>query len=156
LDFREIVRDAITSTQQLIHDKNITLDMDLAPTVPVVSGDRDRLVQVMLNLLSNAVKFCDPERGLINVRLRGADDHLRIDVQDNGIGIKKKDLDKIFEPFHQVKNPAHGRPAGTGIGLTITKRIIDFHHGQIWAESRPGKGSTFTFELPVNRPETGH
>jgi signal transduction histidine kinase len=154
LDFKEVVNDAVISTRQLIHDKKITIDLDLAQTVPVVSGDRDRLVQVMLNLLSNAVKFCDPDHGLITVRLRSADDHLLVEIQDNGIGIKKKDLDKIFEPFHQVKNPTHGRPAGTGIGLTITKSIIDFHHGRIWAESKPGKGSMFSFELPVNRLRT--
>jgi Na+/proline symporter/nitrogen-specific signal transduction histidine kinase len=156
LDFREVVNDAVTSTQQLIHDKNITIDLDLAPTVPVVSGDRDRLVQVMLNLLSNAVKFCDPDRGLIAVRLRGADDHLLVEIRDNGIGIKPKDQDKIFEPFHQVKNPTLGRPGGTGIGLTITKRIIDFHHGRIWVDSQPGKGAVFSFKLPVNRPVIGH
>ena len=151
LDFREVVNDAVTSTKQLIHNKNITIDLDLAQTVPFVSGDRDRLVQVMLNLLSNAVKFCDPDGGMIAVRLRGADDHLLVEVQDNGIGIKSKDLGKIFEPFHQVKNPTLGRPGGTGIGLTITKRIIDFHHGNIWVDSEPGKGSMFSFKLPLNR-----
>jgi Na+/proline symporter/signal transduction histidine kinase len=156
LDFREIVNDALTSTRQLIHDKNITIELDLAQTVPVIAGDRDRLVQVMLNLLSNAVKFCDPDRGLINVRLRGADDHLLVEIQDNGIGIKNRDLDKIFEPFQQVKNPTFGRPGGTGIGLTITKRIIEFHHGRIWVESQPGKGAKFSFILPVNRPGTSH
>jgi Na+/proline symporter/signal transduction histidine kinase len=151
LDFREVVNDAVTSTKQLIHDKNIAIDLDLAQTVPFVSGDRDRLVQVMLNLLSNAVKFCDPENGMIAVRLRGEEDHLLVEVQDNGIGIKAKDLGKIFEPFHQVKNPTLGRPGGTGIGLTITKRIIDFHHGSIWVDSEPGKGSMFSFKLPLNR-----
>ena len=151
LDFREVVNDAVTSTKQLVHDKNIAIDLDLAQTIPFVSGDRDRLVQVMLNLLSNAVKFCDPENGMIAVRLRGEEDHLLVEVQDNGIGIKPKDLGKIFEPFQQVKNPTLGRPGGTGIGLTITKRIIDFHHGSIWVDSEPGKGSMFSFKLPLNR-----
>jgi len=150
LDFKEVVKDAAISTQQLIHDKNISLDLDLAENAPAISGDRDRLVQVMVNLLSNAVKFCDPDRGMIAVRLRSADDHLLVEVQDNGIGIKAKDLDKIFEPFHQVKNPTLGRPGGTGIGLTITKRIIDFHHGRIWVDSEPGKGSMFSLKLPLN------
>jgi signal transduction histidine kinase len=58
-------------------------------------------------------------------------------------------VEKIFEPFHQIKNPTLGRPMGTGIGLTITKRIIDFHHGRIWAESTPGKGALFSFTLPI-------
>jgi len=156
LDFRKVIKDAVSSTRQLIHDKNITIDLDLARDVPTISGDGDRLVQVMVNLLSNAVKFCDPDRGMIAVRLRGADEHLLVEVQDNGIGIKTADLGKIFQPFHQIKNPTLGRPGGTGIGLTITKRIIDFHHGRIWVDSEPGKGAMFTFTLPINRPVSGH
>ncbi len=88
---------------------------------------------------------------MIAVRLRAADNRLIVEVQDNGIGINPKDLSKIFQPFHQVKDPTHGRPAGTGIGLTITKRIVDFHHGRIWVDSEPGKGSMFSFSLPVSR-----
>jgi len=156
LDLREVVKDAVISTQQLVHDKNIAIDMDLAENVPAVSGDRDRLIQVMVNLLSNAVKFCNPDRGMIVVRLRAVNDQLRVEVQDNGIGIKPEDQAKIFEPFLQVKNPTLGRPAGTGIGLTITKNIIDFHHGRIWVDSEPGKGTMLSFELPVNPAASGH
>jgi Na+/proline symporter/signal transduction histidine kinase len=156
LDLKEVVNDAVISTQQLIFDKNITLDLDLAEDVPPVSGDGDRLVQVMVNLISNAVKFCDPDRGMIVVRLRVADHHLRVEVHDNGLGIKPEDQTKVFEPFRQIKNPTLGRPTGTGIGLTITKRIIDFHHGRIWVDSEPGKGTIFSFELPVNPAASGH
>ncbi len=156
LDLKEVVNDAVISTQQLTLDKNIALDLDLAEDVPAVSGDRDRLVQVMVNLISNAVKFCDPDRGMIVVRLRAVDHHLRVEVQDNGIGIKVEDQAKVFEPFRQIKNPTQGRPVGTGIGLTITKRIIDFHHGRIWVDSEPGQGTIFAFELPANPAASGH
>jgi Na+/proline symporter/signal transduction histidine kinase len=156
LDLKEVVKDAVISAQQLIHDKNIAIDMDLAENVPAVSGDRDRLIQVMVNLLSNAVKFCNPDRGMIVVRLRAVNDQMRVEIQDNGIGIKPEDQTKIFEPFLQIKNPTLGRPAGTGIGLTITKRIIDFHHGRIWVDSEPGKGTMFSFELPANPAASGH
>ncbi len=156
LDLKEVVNDAVISTRQLTLDKNITIDLDLAEDVPAVSGDRDRLVQVMVNLISNAVKFCDPDRGMIVVRLRAVDHHLRVEVQDNGIGIKPEDQAKVFEPFRQIKNPTLGRPAGTGIGLTITKRIIDFHHGRIWVDSEPGQGTIFSFELPANPAASGH
>jgi Na+/proline symporter/nitrogen-specific signal transduction histidine kinase len=156
IDLKEIVQDAVNSTRQLIHDKNITIDVDLAQDVPMISGDRDRLIQVMVNIISNAVKFCDPDRGMIVVRLRAADNQLIVEVQDNGIGIQPKDLNKIFQPFRQIKDPTQGRPTGTGIGLTITKRIIDFHHGRIWVESEPGKGAMFSFVLPVNRAVRGH
>jgi signal transduction histidine kinase/Na+/proline symporter len=154
LDLKEVIKDAITSTQQLIDDKKITVDLDIARRVPSVSGDRDRLVQVMVNLISNAVKFSDPNLGNISIRLRAESDHVLVEVADNGIGIRPEDQSKIFEPFHQIKNPTRGRPVGTGIGLTITKRIVDFHHGRIRVESEPGKGSTFSFTLPVNRPRT--
>ncbi|MGB5748802.1 MAG: sensor histidine kinase [Desulfobacterales bacterium] len=156
LDLKEVVNDAVISTQQLTLDKNITVDLDLAKDVPMVSGDRDRLVQVMVNLISNAVKFCDPDRGMIVVRLRAVDHHLRVEIQDNGIGIKLEDQTKVFEPFRQIKNPTQGRPVGTGIGLTITKRIIDFHHGRIWVDSEPGQGTIFSFELPANPISSGH
>jgi Na+/proline symporter/nitrogen-specific signal transduction histidine kinase len=156
LDLKEVVNDAVNSTRQLINDKNITIDLDFARDIPRVSGDRDRLIQVMVNIISNAVKFCDPDRGMIAVRLRAADNQLIVEVQDNGIGINLKELDKIFQPFHQIKNPTQGRPPGTGIGLTITKRIVDFHHGRIWVDSEPGRGAKFSFSLPVNQAVRGH
>jgi signal transduction histidine kinase len=103
----------------------------------------------MVNLISNAVKFCDADRGKITIRLTTSDQQVQVDVQDNGIGIKAEDQSKIFEKFQQVKDPSKGRPYGTGIGLTISKRIIDFHHGKIWVKSTPGIGSTFSFSLPT-------
>jgi signal transduction histidine kinase len=151
LNLAEVIEDAVTSTRQLIDDKNIDLNLDIEPYIPTVSGDRDRLVQVMVNLISNAVKFCQVDRGHITVHLQAKADQLLVQIKDNGIGIKPENINRIFEPFHQVKNPTRGRPMGTGIGLTITKRIIDFHHGRIWAESTPGKGATFSFTLPTNR-----
>ena len=156
LDLKEVVNDAVISTQQLTVEKNIAIDLDLAENAPAVSGDRDRLVQVMVNLISNAVKFCDPDRGMIVIRLRVVDHHLRVEVHDNGLGIKAEDQAEVFEPFRQIKNPTQGRPTGTGIGLTITKRIIDFHHGRIWVDSEPGKGTIFSFELPVKPEASGH
>jgi signal transduction histidine kinase len=156
LDLKEVVNDAVISTQQLTIEKNIAIDLDLAENAPAISGDRDRLVQVMVNLISNAVKFCDPDRGMIVIRLRVVDHRLRVEVHDNGVGIRPEDQAKVFEPFRQIKNPTQGRPTGTGIGLTITKRIIDFHHGRIWVDSEPGKGTIFSFELPAKPEASGH
>jgi signal transduction histidine kinase len=150
-DINEIIQDAVASTRQLVEDKNITIDYELNDHTPPISGDRDRLVQVIVNLISNAVKFCDAHRGKITIRLTANTAQVQVDVQDNGIGIKAKDQSKIFEKFQQVKDPARGRPYGTGIGLTISKRIIDFHHGKIWVKSKPGMGSTFSFSLPTSR-----
>jgi len=150
-DMTEIIKDAVASTRQLVEDKNISIDCKLNDHPPPISGDRDRLVQVLVNLISNAVKFCDADRGKISIRLTSNAREVQVDVQDNGIGIKAKDQSKIFKKFQQVKDPTRGRPYGTGIGLTISKRIIDFHHGKIWVESQPGKGSTFSFSLPTTR-----
>ena len=155
-DLKEVIQDAVASTRQLVADKKITIEYELIDHVPPVSGDRDRLVQVMVNLISNAVKFCEEDRGKIIIRLTARARELQVDVQDNGIGIKTEDQSKIFEKFQQVKDPARGRPYGTGIGLTISKRIIDFHHGRIWVESTPGKGSTFSFSLPTTRQAAPH
>jgi Na+/proline symporter/nitrogen-specific signal transduction histidine kinase len=149
IDIKEIIQDAVASTRQLVEDKNITIDYELNDHPPPISGDRDRLVQVLVNLISNAVKFCDADRGKITIRLTANTKQVQVDVQDNGIGIKAEHQIKIFEKFQQVKDPARGRPYGTGIGLTISKRIIDFHHGKIWVNSKPGIGSTFSFSLPI-------
>jgi Na+/proline symporter/nitrogen-specific signal transduction histidine kinase len=150
-DIKEVIQDAVSSTHQLIEDKDITIEYELTDNPPLISGDRDRLVQVMVNLISNAVKFCDSDRGKITIRLTASEQQIQVDVQDNGIGIRTRDQDKIFEKFQQIKDPARGRPYGTGIGLTISKRIIDFHHGNIWVNSKPGEGSTFSFTLPTSR-----
>jgi len=151
LNLKEVIKDAVASTRQLMQDKNIKINLAIEPQIPSVAGDRDRLVQVMVNLISNAVKFCEADRGNITVRLKAKTSHLLVQVEDNGIGIKPENLNRIFEPFHQIKNPTKGRPMGTGIGLTITKRIIDFHHGRIWVESTPGSGAIFSFTLPIHR-----
>jgi len=151
LNLEEVIKDAVASTRQLIQDKNIKINQAIEPSIPSIAGDRDRLVQVMVNLISNAVKFCEADRGDITIRLKAKTSHLLVQVEDNGIGIKPENLNRIFEPFHQIKNPTKGRPVGTGIGLTITKRIIDFHHGRIWVESTPGSGAIFSFTLPIHR-----
>lgn len=149
IDIREVINDAVTSTNQLIRDKNIRVELDLPDQVPVTDGDRDRLMQVMLNLISNAVKFCNSTEGIITISLSVETDNMRVDVKDNGIGISHEDQAIIFEKFRQVTDAARGRPTGSGLGLTITRRIIDFHKGKIWVESEPDKGSTFSFTLPV-------
>jgi Na+/proline symporter/nitrogen-specific signal transduction histidine kinase len=146
----EVIQDGATATRQLVNEKGIGIDLSLEDRLPPVSGDRDRLVQVIVNLISNAVKFCPARQGRIDIRLFRAGERLRVDVTDNGIGIKPEDQPKIFEKFLQIKDPARGRPIGTGMGLTICKRIIDFHHGRIWVKSLPGDGSTFSFTLPIS------
>ena len=148
VDFKEVIKDAISATSRLIEDKNIKVILNLPDSITLIDGDRDRLIQVMVNLISNAVKFCYNIGGIISVDLTTKTNHLKINVKDNGIGISRKNQKIIFQEFRQVKDSSMGRPAGSGLGLAITKKIIDFHKGKIRVKSKPGKGSTFSFTLP--------
>ena len=106
----------------------------------------------MFNLLSNAVKFT-PENGRITINAKLTNQHIQIAVIDTGIGIKPEDVDKIFEAFRQLDASYARRYEGTGLGLTLTKRLVELHGGKIWVKSEYGKGSTFTFTLPLEPPK---
>jgi len=149
VDMRQCIADAVDAAGQLIRDKAIALNLDLPDKTPLINGDADRLIQVMLNLIANAVKFCPSSGGRITICLKTDSEKMRIDVTDNGIGIAFDQHERIFEKFSQIRDSIHGRPAGTGLGLTITKRIVEFHGGRIWVSSQPGQGATFSFTLPV-------
>lgn len=149
VDMREVCNEALTAVRQLIDEKHILPSLSLPDHAPPVSGDRDRLMQVMINLLSNAVKFCENDGGRVNVRLGVHPDHLQVEVSDNGIGIRSEDLEMIFEDFRQSRHASRGRPPGSGLGLSITRRIIEYHGGRIWAQNEPQRGSCFTFTLPI-------
>ncbi len=148
VNLRDIIHDAVTVNSQLLNEKNIKIELNLPDTVPLIPGDRDRLMQVMVNLISNAVKFCN-DKGIIAISLKIEPEYLLVSVRDNGIGISSENQKIIFEKFRQVKDASRGRPAGSGLGLTITKQIIEFHNGHIWVESELGKGTTFLFRLPL-------
>lgn len=148
VNIMNVILEAVESTRRLIEDKKIELALDLDDQLPTIYGDHDRLIQVMVNLISNAVKFCPSSDGLMAITLRSDKSNICVDVKDNGIGISKKDRVAIFDKFQQVKNLRTGRPAGSGLGLTITKHIVEFHKGRISVKSKPGKGATFTFTLP--------
>ncbi|MFC1875884.1 ATP-binding protein [Thermodesulfobacteriota bacterium] len=149
IDINAIIADALAASAQLLKDKRIHLDQDIEILPEMITGDRDQLMQVMMNLISNATKFCDQKNGKIKIVLTTEKDFLRVEVADNGMGIHKKDQHIIFEKFRQAKTESKGRPAGTGLGLTITKQIVELHHGRIWVKSKPGKGTVFSFTLPL-------
>ncbi len=120
---------------------------DIAPDLPVITGDQDRLIQVVINLISNAVKFTDAGSITCSARQEGAE--LLVSVKDSGIGIAPDDQPKVFEKFKQVGDTLTDKPKGTGLGLPICKEIVEYHGGRIWVESEPGHGSTFSFTLPI-------
>jgi signal transduction histidine kinase len=147
VDLQALIRDAINSTRQLFWDRNVTVKEFLGDEPLIVSGDYDRLTQVVINLLSNAVKFCPEKEGCIAVRLVNKDENVCVEVQDNGPGIPYDQQQLIFQKFHQVSDQRAGKPKGTGLGLAISERIMERHGGRIWVESEPGQGSTFKIEL---------
>ena len=118
--------------------------------MPEIVGDRDSLIQVMLNLISNAVRFT--EEGSVTCRARQRDGEIIVSVIDTGVGIAEADHARVFEKFAQAGNPHTGRSKGTGLGLPISKQIVERHGGRIWLESELGRGSTFSFALPLPPP----
>ena len=133
---------------QLQTDKH-TFKVNTPPDLPEIEIEEDKIDQVMENLLSNAVKF-SPDGGKITVTLEKTNEKVQIIITDTGIGIPKKDFAHIFEKFYRAGNASSGTMGGTGLGLGIVRYIIESHGGEIWAESELGKGSTFSFTLPIN------
>jgi len=151
IDMCDVLGDAAGAMSQLFKDKGIDLIVELPQKVPGILADRDRLMQVMLNLLSNAAKFCKRARGVVRVSLVEQGGFLRVEVSDNGIGISAADQEVIFEKFRQAGDMLTGKPRGSGLGLYISRRIVEHFGGSMWVSSRPGEGACFSFTLPLAR-----
>jgi signal transduction histidine kinase len=148
VDLRALITDAAASTAQLLRERGVQLALRLPDEVPLLRSDRDRLTQVLLNLLSNAAKFCRPGQGRVSVTLQVRPREVQVDVVDNGIGIAPEDHASIFEKFRQVGDTLTDKPQGTGLGLPISREIVQRLGGRLWVVSRPGEGATFSFTLP--------
>jgi Na+/proline symporter/nitrogen-specific signal transduction histidine kinase len=151
VDLRDVIEDTIAATSQLFKERNARLVRRLPHAVPKVVADLDRIVQVVLNLLSNAVKFVEPGRGEVEIALVEDQGYLRVDVRDNGPGIRPEDQELIFDKFRQAGDTLTGKPQGTGLGLHISRRIVEHFGGRMWVSSRPGEGACFSFTLPLAR-----
>lgn len=154
VDLGQIVESSIQATAQIFRDREVELALHMPDPAPTVLADRDRLVQVVINLLSNAVKFCPGEGGLVDVTVTagpsaGAEGLSRVDVRDNGHGVAIEDQGIIFEKFRQGGDTRTNRPAGTGLGLPISREIVDHLGGKLWVESTPGQGAVFSFTIPL-------
>lgn len=146
VNVKEIISQAAEEAKPLIDQKKQNLSLEVPEKSLNVLADPARLSQVFANLLSNAVKF-SPEGGTIILRATEKDDSAYVRVSDSGIGIRKGDLARVFEPFAAIEKPSYIK--GTGLGLSVTKGLVEAHGGKIWAESPgEGKGATFTFTLP--------
>ena len=152
VDLRETISDTVTAMSQVFQEKNVRVDARLPDKVTPVRADVDRIIQVMLNLLSNAVKFCDPADGRIEITLTEDERELRVEVRDNGPGVPAADQQKIFDKFVQVGDTLTNKPQGSGLGLYISRHIVEHHGGRLWVQSLPGEGACFSFTLPLGRP----
>jgi PAS domain S-box-containing protein len=151
-DLRQLVYDAIFNVKAAADRKGITVSEELPPPPMQVWGDRRMLLGVLTHLLENAITFNRPE-GKVSVKAREEEEHWQIDVEDTGIGIPQTDLANIFTPFYQVEEHLTRSVGGLGLGLSIAKGVMELHGGRIWAQSRLGEGSTFSFTLPKARRE---
>jgi signal transduction histidine kinase len=151
VDLREVIQDTAAATGQLFREREVRLELRLPARAPRVRADLDRIAQVMVNLLSNAVKFSEPGRGRVEIALAEDGAFLRVDVRDNGPGIGLEQQEKIFDKFGQARDTLTGKPQGSGLGLYISRRIVEHFGGRMWVASRPGEGACFSFTLPSAR-----
>lgn len=147
IDFQEVIQHCVNEIQPLIEEKKQRFNLKVPRGNLVIKGDIIRLSQALMNLLDNASKFT-PKKGKIELSVENMKESIQVQVKDTGIGIKNKDIDRIFEPFVDIIKKS-GYIKGTGLGLSVTKGLINAHGGKIWAESSgEGKGAEFTFTLP--------
>ncbi|HFD40400.1 MAG TPA: response regulator, partial [Anaerolineae bacterium] len=143
----EIIERVADSVRPKFEERDLTLTLDIPPDLPEIFGDPMRIEQVLTNLLGNAYKYT--QEGGATVRVRQVGNALQVDVEDTGVGIAKEDLPRLFSRFFRAEDQFVRQQPGTGLGLNITKSIVEMHGGRIWVESEPGKGSVFHFTLPL-------
>jgi signal transduction histidine kinase len=148
----EIAGDAVEAVRERYMSAGFALDVNTEPDLPVVLGDRDALVTVVINLLDNAWKYSQNDKR-VSLRTYAADSEVRFEVADHGIGLSRREVRRIFEKFYQVDRSLSREASGVGLGLSIVRFIVGAHGGRIDVTSKPGTGSTFTVCLPGVKPQ---
>lgn len=148
----DILGEMISFMQPLAANKEIVLKLRVNPDFSHMLADKAKLKQIIYNLLGNAIKFTDAG-GHVTIKARSDGEFAYISVIDTGIGISENDLEKLFKPFTQLDSSSSRQYEGTGLGLALARELVELHNGKIWVESEPGKGSNFTFTLPLERIE---
>ena len=157
VNIADLIHSVLTTMSGLVKDKPIEMRQFIEPDTPTVRADTIRIRQVMINLLSNAAKFTEEGSITVNVspyKMEDGKRQVRISVTDTGPGISPEDQEKLFQAFSQVDASPTRKSGGTGLGLSICKQLINMHGGEIWVESREGRGSTFHFTLPLYHKES--
>ncbi|MEW6376250.1 MAG: HAMP domain-containing sensor histidine kinase [Thermodesulfobacteriota bacterium] len=147
-NIRPLIDQAIEEIGPLVEAKKINLEVMVTERLPIIKIDSERILEALRNIIGNAIKFT-PEKGRVRISVRSIDHGVEVSVADTGPGIPAENLITIFEKFQQVTTGGSPQIKGTGLGLAIAKQIITHHGGKIWAESKPGHGSTFVFVLPA-------
>ncbi len=148
LHLSDLVDEVMRTLQPEVERKKLSLIVEVPRDLPAVWGDRSRLVQLLTNLMSNACRYT-PGGGKVGIIARRANGHIQVDVMDTGIGISRQDQEQIFSRFFRADNPLIREMGGAGLGLSIAKSIVSLHGGEIWVDSELGRGSTFSFTLPL-------
>jgi signal transduction histidine kinase len=143
-----VIEKALRQATAQFEEKGVTLENLAPPATPAVLADQDRLTQILLNLLGNALRYT-PDGGKVSVSAAREQGWLAISVSDTGVGIAPEHLPHVFDRFYRVDESRSRSSGGSGIGLTIVRRLVEAHGGTIRADSRPGEGTTFTFTLPL-------
>jgi len=150
LDLEELINESLKPLNLLVKEKNINLEVKIDRKFPVFWGDPQQLSWVITNLVNNALRYT-PEHGHVTIAAEQMNGDICVHVADTGRGIPQEALETIFEKFVQVKKATESTPGSVGLGLAITKEVVEAHGGKIWVDSQVGKGSTFTFTIPVTR-----
>lgn len=150
IDMVQFVNDLVATSASLAQEKNLYLQLDIDENLPMLQADRTRLRQVLWNIVGNAIKFT--EKGGITISVQAKSNHLLCSIRDTGIGIKEEHVDVVFEQFRQIDGGLNRTAGGTGLGMPITKKLVELHGGEIWIESVYGQGSTFFFTIPYEPP----
>jgi signal transduction histidine kinase len=149
----ELLASLTRSMMPILRPREQSLSAEIEDGLPPVYADKGRLGQVLRNLVANSSKFT-PAGGELKIKVTGDDGWCRLSVIDNGIGIKKEDQERIFEPFCQLDYAPGESRAGTGLGLAVVRQIVEKHGGEVWVESEYGEGSRFTFTMPLATRDT--
>lgn len=147
----ELLSHCVNTLDEVFKRKNIHFQLEVDKNLPEIELDYDRITQVVLNLLANASNYCDKRAGKITLRAKQLENKIKVDVQDNGLGVKSEMQEIIFEKFFQAKNQTIRKPKGSGLGLAISKKIIQLHEGKIWVDSDGINGSIFSFTIPLTQ-----
>jgi signal transduction histidine kinase len=150
IDLVALIDEIRETMEPLAREKGIQVVEELAPNLPAIEADRPKLRRVLVNLLSNAVKFTG-KGGTVTLRAAPLDDEVLVAVSDTGVGIAPEDVERLFDKYEQARSRATRGEKGTGLGLYITKQLVELHGGEIKVESEPGRGSTFSFTLSASR-----